>query len=82
MVSASPNLHLQITARSGHLARVRTLDLPRAGKMVSVLEGHKAIIDAIQSGDGNAASMEMRQHLSGTMERLPQIIAENKTLFS
>lgn len=76
------NLHLQITARSGHLARVRTLDLPRAGKMVSVLEGHKAIIDAIQFGDGNAASMEMRQHLSGTMERLPQIIAENKTLFS
>jgi len=76
------NLHLQITARSGHLARVRTLDLPRAGKMVSVLEGHKAIIDAIQSGDGNAASYEMRQHLSGTMERLPQIIEENKTLFS
>jgi DNA-binding GntR family transcriptional regulator len=76
------NLHLQITARSGHLARVRTLDLPRAGKMISVLEGHKAIIDAIQSGDGNAASAEMRQHLSGTMERLPQIIKENKTLFS
>jgi DNA-binding GntR family transcriptional regulator len=76
------NLHLQITARSGHLARVRTLDLPRAGKMVSVLEGHKAIIDAIQSGDGTAASMEMRQHLSGTMERLPQIIEENRTLFS
>ena len=68
------NLHLQITARSGHLARVRTLDLPRAGKMVSVLEGHKAIIDAVQSGDGALASLEMRKHLSGTMERLPQII--------
>ncbi|AXO15316.1 GntR family transcriptional regulator [Thalassospira indica] len=76
------NLHLQITARSGHLARVRTLDLPRAGKMVSVLEGHKAIIDAVQSGDGALASLEMRRHLSGTMERLPQIIEENKTLFS
>lgn len=76
------NLHLQITARSGHLARVRTLDLPRGGKMVSVLEGHKAIIAAIQSGDGNAASMEMRKHLSGTMERLPQIIDENRELFS
>lgn len=76
------NLHLQITARSGHLARVRTLDLPRAGKMVSVLEGHKAIIDAVQSGDGALASLEMRKHLSGTMERLPQIIEENKTLFS
>ena len=76
------NLHLQITARSGHLARVRTLDLPRAGKMVSVLEGHKAIIDAVQSGDGALASLEMRKHLSGTMERLPQIIEENKMLFS
>lgn len=76
------NLHMQITARSGHLARVRTLDLPRAGKMVSVLEDHKAIIAAIQSGDGAAASAEMRQHLSGTMERLPQIIEENRELFS
>lgn len=76
------NLHLQISARSGHLGRVRTLDLPRAGKMVSVLEGHKAIIDAIQSGDGIAASAEMRKHLSGSMERLPQIIEENKALFA
>ncbi|OSQ46270.1 GntR family transcriptional regulator [Thalassospira alkalitolerans] len=76
------NLHLQVTARSGHLARVRMLDLPRAGKMLSVLEGHKAIIEAIQSGDGNLASSEMRQHLSGTMERLPQIVEENRHLFS
>ncbi len=76
------NLHLQITAHSGHLARVRTLDLPRAGKMVSVLEEHKAIIEAIQSGDGTAASAEMRQHLSGTMRRLPQIIEENRALFT
>jgi DNA-binding GntR family transcriptional regulator len=76
------NLHLQISARNGHLGRVRTLDLPRSGKMFSVLEGHKAIIAAIQSGDGNAATAEMRQHLSGTMERLPQIIEENKQLFS
>jgi len=76
------NLHLQITARSGHLARVRTLDLPRAGKMVSVLEGHKAVIDAIQSGDAATAVAEMRQHLSGTMERLPLIIEENRSLFS
>ena len=76
------NLHLQITARSGHLERVRTLDLPRAGKMFSVLEGHKAVIAAIQSGDGYEATTQMRQHLSGTMERLPQIIEENKDLFS
>lgn len=76
------NLHLQITARSGHLERVRTLDLPRAGKMFSVLEGHKAVIDAIQAGDGYGATTQMRKHLSGTMERLPQIIEENKELFS
>jgi len=76
------NLHLQITARSGHLARVRTLDLPRAGKMVSVLDGHKAVIEAIQSGDGATAVTEMRHHLSGTMERLPLIIEENRSLFT
>lgn len=76
------NLHAHVTARCGNLARVRSLDLPRAGKMMSVLKGHKAVIEAIEAGDGEAAATAMRQHLSGTMERLPEIIAENRRLFT
>lgn len=74
-------LHRQITARCGHLARLRTLDLPRTPKMKSVLEGHQAVVDAIETGDGDLAARTMRRHLSGTMERLPQIMRENEDLF-
>ena len=76
------NLYLHITARCGNLARVRSLDLPRSGKMGSVLNGHQAIAKAIEAGDGEKASLTMRKHLSGTMERLPEIINEHQELFS
>lgn len=76
------NLHLHVTARCGNLARVRMLDLPRAGKMVSVLKGHKAVIKAIETGDWVAAADAMHRHLSGTMDRLQAIIDENGALFT
>lgn len=76
------NLHAHVTARCGNLARVRSLDLPRAVKMMSVLKGHKAAIEAIEAGDGETAAAAMREHLSGTMERLPEIIRENAPLFT
>jgi DNA-binding GntR family transcriptional regulator len=76
------NLYAHVTARCGNLARVRSLDLPRTGKMVAVLKGHKAVIEGIEAGDGEAAATAMRQHLSGTIERLPEIIEENRQLFT
>lgn len=76
------SLHQHVTARCGNLARVRTLDLPRAGKMASVLKGHKAIVKAIESGKGEEAAKAMRHHLSGTMERLGGIIKGNEALFA
>lgn len=76
------NLHAHVTARCGNLARVRSLDLPRTVKMASVLKGHKAAIEMIEAGDGEGAAAAMRGHLSGTMERLPEIIKENRSLFT
>ncbi len=76
------NLHRHIVARSGHLARVRTLDLPKKGKMRAVLEGHKAIVDAIAAGDATAAAEGMCRHLSGTIERLPGLRDERPECFS
>lgn len=71
-----------VTSRCGHLARVRTLDLPRVGKMSSVLKDHQAIISAIEEKNVDKSIQMMREHLSDTMERLPQIIDENRELFS
>jgi DNA-binding GntR family transcriptional regulator len=76
------NLHQYVTARCGHLARLRSLDLPRTGKMKSVLEGHTAVIDAVEEGDSKKASETMRQHLSGTIDRLSEIVRENRAMFS
>jgi DNA-binding GntR family transcriptional regulator len=76
------NLYQYVTARCGHLARLRSLDLPRTGKMRSVLEGHAAVIAAVEEGDPDKASNTMRQHLSGTMDRLSQIVQENNVMFS
>lgn len=76
------SLHQHITARCGNLARLRSLDLPRVAKMASVLEGHRAVVAAIEAGDGEAAASAMRRHLSGSLERLPQIVDENPALFA
>ncbi len=76
------NLHRHIVSRSGHLARVRTLDLPKKGKMRAVLEGHQAIVDAIAAGDAPEAIASLRRHLSGTIERLPGLRAERPECFS
>lgn len=76
------NLHQHITARCGNLARLRSLDLPRREKLASVLAGHRAVVDAIEAGDSDGAAAAMRRHLSGSIERLPQIVEANPDLFA
>lgn len=75
-------LHRHIVSRSGHLERVRTLDLPRVEKMRAVYEGHKQIVEAIEERDAIAAPAAMRVHLSGTIERLLRLREEHKQYFS
>jgi len=38
-----------VRERSGHLERVRRLHLPEKGKIVTILEGHRRITEAITS---------------------------------
>jgi DNA-binding GntR family transcriptional regulator len=75
-------LHRHIVSRSGHLARVRLLELPKQGKMRSVLAGHRAILEAIAAHDGAQAAAAMRQHLSGTIQRLSEFKREYPHFFS
>lgn len=74
-------LHGLVSERTSQMARLRTLDLPSAGKMRSVLDGHSAVVIAIEAGDRHAASDAMRRHLSGTIERMPTIVAQQPSYF-
>jgi len=74
-------LHELVVERSVNMSRLRMLDLPRNGKMKSVLDAHKAVIKAIESGNGADAAKAMRDHLSGTIDRMPEIIQENEQYF-
>ena len=75
-------LHAHVTERSGHMARLRTLDLPRSRKLQSVIEGHAAVIGRLEAGDRHGAVDAMRGHLSGTIGRLPDIMEAHPEFFT
>ncbi len=59
--------------RSGHMARLRHLHLPSEGKTRSVVESHRAIVDAIATGSPERAVALMRDHLEGTIKRIQRL---------
>jgi GntR family transcriptional regulator, rspAB operon transcriptional repressor len=61
-----------------HLDRVRHLANPVKGHMEKVIEEHKAVVQHLDSGDGDAAIEAMRQHLDSlhaTIARLKPLHA-------
>lgn len=71
-----PDLFDLVRRLSGHVDRLRRLDLPSAGKARAVVRDHRRIVDAIAQGDPAAAQDALREHLSGTLSRLEQISAK------
>lgn len=67
------NLYDVIEARSGHIDRLRNLNLPDPGKVQSILDCHGRILDAIEAGDADAACAALREHLSGTLKMVDAI---------
>ncbi|MCB1343442.1 MAG: GntR family transcriptional regulator [Pseudooceanicola sp.] len=65
-----------VASRLGHLARCQRLELPKAGKMENIVNAHAAILDAIATGNPEAADAAMRFHLSGTIGRVGDLRAE------
>ncbi|MCB1461314.1 MAG: GntR family transcriptional regulator [Nitratireductor sp.] len=63
-----------IAGRSGHIDRLRRLNLPDPGKMSAVIEHHQRILEAISQGDVEGVEKHVRDHLSGTLASLPAII--------
>lgn len=68
------NLWRVMRTQSTHLDRLRRLNLPMPGKMQAVLRDHRAIVDAVRSGNaGQTAEEAMRKHLSGTLAMVDAI---------
>jgi GntR family transcriptional regulator, rspAB operon transcriptional repressor len=57
-----------IRRRSGHIERLRRLNLPVEGKMREVVRDHTAIVDAIAQAAPEAAQAAMRWHLSRSLD--------------
>lgn len=68
-----PELWNIIRRQSGHIDRLRLLNLPLPGKIDAVIADHEAIIDAIARGDADGAANALRRHLSGTLSIIEQI---------
>ncbi|WP_045389994.1 GntR family transcriptional regulator [Falsirhodobacter sp. alg1] len=65
-----PELYRLIRERSGHMERVRQLNLPEKGKTEHILRLHKEIVDAIASSDPELAVAQTRAHLGNTVRML------------
>ncbi len=67
---------------SGHIDRLRRLHLPVAGKTITVVEDHAAIVHAIEKGDADLAGQALRTHLSGTLNQIDQIRLNHPTFLT
>jgi DNA-binding GntR family transcriptional regulator len=79
MYEAAGVAHLFDVVRrmSGHVDRLRRLHLPVPGKMQAVMRDHRRIVDAIAGRDIDAARARLREHLSGTLGSVDEIMARH-----
>lgn len=75
------NLHAMLKSKTGHLTRVRRLDLPKEGKVRDIMKAHWAVLEAIEAGDPLAAQEAMRNHLAGTVRRIEELRREHPDYF-
>lgn len=68
------NLWMIVTARSGHIDRLRNLNLPDPGKSSSIMDCHRRILSCIEDGDIDGVQAVVREHLSGTLAQVDRII--------
>ncbi len=75
------NLWQLITERSGHIDRLRKLNLPDPGKAPEILDYHAQILDAVAAGHPGRAEDLVRRHLSGTLSQVDQIMSRHPKFF-
>jgi GntR family transcriptional regulator, rspAB operon transcriptional repressor len=81
-LAGAPDLWLLVRQRSGHIDRIRRLDLPAVGKMAKIVRDHKQIVAAIADADLGAAEAGMRDHLSRSLSLSPALRDANPSYFS
>jgi DNA-binding GntR family transcriptional regulator len=64
-----------------HMDRLCQLTLFDAPTMLALVEQHRAIVAAIDAGDGDGAAEATRQHLTEILRAMPRVEAENRDLF-
>lgn len=62
-----------VRQRSGHVDRLRRLNLPAEGKAHAIVQDHQAITAALAARDAAAAEVALRAHLSGTLSFVADI---------
>ncbi|MHC8943776.1 DNA-binding GntR family transcriptional regulator [Advenella incenata] len=63
-----------VHSNSGHLDRLRRLHLPVSGKLERIIGDHRLIVQAISGNAPEQAQQRLREHLSGTLEYVEQIL--------
>lgn len=79
--TGNANLWQLVASRSGHIDRLRHLNLPDPGKPANILQYHRLILEGIAAGDVAATEQAVREHLSGTLQQVEQIVARNPEFF-
>jgi DNA-binding GntR family transcriptional regulator len=64
-----------VRSRSGHIDRLRRLNLPSPGKIQTIVRHHGLIAKAIADGKPEEAQRHLRDHLSGTLSHVDEISA-------
>lgn len=77
-----PDLFDLVRQRSGHLDRLRMLNLPTLGKQRQIVEDHRRIVEGVARGDADAAQAALRGHLSGTLAQVEAIRAQHPHCFT
>lgn len=77
-----PSLWHLIAGRSGHIDRLRHLNLPDPGKMADVLSAHERILAAISDGSLANVEEQVRAHLSGTLASVGAIMKSHPEYFA
>jgi DNA-binding GntR family transcriptional regulator len=70
------DLWLLVRSRSGHIDRLRRLNLPSPGKIQGIVRHHRLIVEAIADGKPEEAQGHLRDHLSGTLSHVDEIRAK------
>ncbi len=73
LAAGVPDLFELVRHRSGHVDRLRMLNLPSVGKQRAIVRDHRLIVDAIAGGDAATAQENVREHLSGTLSQIDAI---------